>query len=171
MGARRARRSWTAPCRWRSLTPIDGSGLRAAVSPPPTGSALKNPSRLVYDIAGKGFTRFRGTFDLENDRADIGSTLNPAVRFFVFDASRTWIGCCRRAPDAAAAGARAGRRRSAPWSIGSSGMRSAGRHRRRARRRRKRPLPIAAARSGLTPEGVADLLWAVLMKPEFQLIY
>ena len=52
-----------------------------------TGVRVKNPSVLVYDIAGKGFTRFRGVVGLENARADIGSTLNPQVRFFVFDAA------------------------------------------------------------------------------------
>ena len=66
---------------------------------------MKNPSVLVYDIAGKGFTRFRGVVGLENPRSEIGSTLNPQIRFFVFDArSRTWIGCVPpRAGHAAAA--------------------------------------------------------------------
>ena len=41
---------------------------------------------LVYDIAGRGFTRFRGVIGLENAQAEIGSTLNPQLRFFVFDA-------------------------------------------------------------------------------------
>ena len=47
---------------------------------------VRTPSRLVYDIAGRGFTRFRGSIALENPRSEIGSTLNPEVRFFVFDA-------------------------------------------------------------------------------------
>ena len=47
---------------------------------------VKNPSRLVYDISGRGFTRFRGSLDVDNSRAEIGSTLNPSLRFFVFDA-------------------------------------------------------------------------------------
>ena len=70
-----------------SLTPVDGSGLRG---PAANGRVpVKNPSRLVYDVSGKGFTRFRGSFDVENPRADIGSTLNPSLRFFVFDAEPT----------------------------------------------------------------------------------
>ena len=67
-----------------SLTPIDASGLRGAQTDP-TRLSVKNNSRLVYDIAGRGFTRLRGSLDVENDRAEIGSTLNPALRFFVFD--------------------------------------------------------------------------------------
>ena len=42
---------------------------------------------LVYDIAGRGFTRFRGVIGLENPQSEIGSTLNPQMRFFVFDAA------------------------------------------------------------------------------------
>ena len=45
---------------------------------------MRPPSRLVYDISGRGFTRFRGSIALDNPRSEIGSTLNPAVRFFVF---------------------------------------------------------------------------------------
>ena len=52
---------------------------------PGDGVRVKNPSVVVYDIAGKGFTRFRGVVGLENPKSEIGSTLNPAVRFFVFD--------------------------------------------------------------------------------------
>ena len=47
---------------------------------------MKNPSMLVYDIAGRGFTRLRGIIGLENPQSEIGSTLNPQLRFFVFDA-------------------------------------------------------------------------------------
>ncbi len=31
--------------------------------------------------------RFTGTVDIANPRSEIGSTLNPAVRFFIFDAA------------------------------------------------------------------------------------
>ena len=49
------------------------------------GVRVQNPSVLVYDITGRGFTRFRGVMGLENKVSDIGSTLNPQVRFLVFD--------------------------------------------------------------------------------------
>ncbi len=75
-----------------SLTPVDGSGLRTGSGPVKvtpsngTGVRVKNPSMLVYDIAGRGFTRLRGIIGLENPQSEIGSTLNPQLRFFVFDA-------------------------------------------------------------------------------------
>ena len=75
-----------------SLTPVDGRGLRPGDGPIARAgrhggraSVCSNPSVLVYDIAGRGFTRFRGVIGLENTRSEIGSTLNPQVRFFVFD--------------------------------------------------------------------------------------
>ena len=50
-----------------------------------TGVRVRNPSVLVYDVAGRGFTRFHGVMGLENKTSEIGSTLNPQIRFFVFD--------------------------------------------------------------------------------------
>src|SRR5687768_18190406 len=38
--------------------------------------------------SGRGFTRFRGSLALENPVSEIGSTLNPQLRFFVFDTDR-----------------------------------------------------------------------------------
>ena len=67
------------------LTPSDASGLRGAIEAGGPRVAVKNSSRIVYDIAGKGFTRFRGSVDVANPRSEIGSTLNPQLRFFVFD--------------------------------------------------------------------------------------
>ena len=79
--------------RLSTLTPIEAQGLRRA--PRPTAATapasddgsvrVRPPSRLVYDVGGRGFVRFRGSIALDNPRSDIGSTLNPAVRFYVFD--------------------------------------------------------------------------------------
>ena len=158
-----------------ALTPRDAAGIRAGSGPLTvptangTGIRVKNPSVLVYDIAGKGFTRLRGIVGLENARADIGSTLNPQVRFFVFDVEpdqdrlippapgtplpapaplastaeaidRVFWHLLGRAPSAA-------ERRIAAQSLGAPGA---------AR-------PSAAA--------LADFIWAVTMKPEFQFVY
>jgi len=153
-----------------SLTPIDASGLRAAASPASDRIALKNSSRLVYDISGRGFTRFRGTFDLDNDRADIGSTLNPSVRFFVFDAEPNMERLLPPAADPAlpvpapVTSVRAVVERIFWTALG----------------RAPSPLERQAAEAAIAdrgraqrpePDAVADLLWAVLMKPEFQLIF
>ena len=76
----------------------------------------REPVGLVYDIAGRGFTRFRGMIGVENARTDIGATLNPALRFFVFDAEpnrdRLLPPARRAAPGPAGAHDRRRRRRS-----------------------------------------------------------
>ena len=52
------------------------------------GVPREDAVRVVYDIAGKGFTRFRGSVGIENQ--EITSDLNPQIRFFISIASRTW---------------------------------------------------------------------------------
>ena len=64
----------------RGSRPIVLSGSKAAVT---DGVRVSSPSLVVYDIAGKGFSRFRGTVGIENP--DVGSTLQPQIRFFVFN--------------------------------------------------------------------------------------
>jgi len=159
-----------------ALTPIDGSGLRAGSAPlavPSAGSTgvrVKNPSVLVYDISGRGFTTFRGVIGLENPQSEIGSTLNPQVRFFVFDAE----------PDM---------ERLLPPAIGSPlppapAVHTAAEVIDRVFHHALGRAPSESERSAANEAlrdpsgsprpyapGLADLLWAVFMKPEFQLIY
>jgi hypothetical protein len=158
-----------------SLTPVDGSGLRPGTGPVtvPTangeGLRVKNPSVLVYDIGGKGFTRLRGVVGLENARADIGSTLNPQVRFFVFDAAPDMERLIPPAP---------GQPLPSPPAIGSASgaidrifWHLLG----RAPSAKERQLAESALRSPTGPRpsapGLADLIWAITMKPEFQFVY
>ena len=134
-----------------SLTPIDGSGLRAAVSPASDRIPLKNSSRLVYDISGRGFTRFRGSVRSRQrsrgDRLDAQS-LRPLLRLRCgteHGSSAAARGGPRAArPRTGDVGSRRGRAhlldRARPGAVCPSNA-----------RRRKRPLPIAAARSGLSP--------------------
>ena len=112
VGRRGVRRADGTATPLSSLTPLDAHGLRAGGRSGDgrddgRACACRTPSALVYDIAGRGFTRFRGSIALENPRSEIGSTLNPALRFFVFDAEPE-----HGSPAAAgAAAAAAGRRR------------------------------------------------------------
>ena len=135
-----------------------------------TGVRVANPSVLVYDISGRGFTRFRGTIGLENEASDIGATLNPQIRFFVFDEEPNLE---RLLPPAQGAPL-------PPPDTLSSVAPTIDRVFRHALGRAPSPAErrIAAAAlrdpaGGSRPsaEGLADLLWAIMMKPEFQLIY
>ncbi len=158
-----------------SLTPIDGAGLRRGDGPvrvPTTtgaGIRVSNPSTVVYDIAGRGFTRFRGAIGIENPPAEIGSTLNPALRFYVFDVAPNPERLLPARPGAPLP-------RPAPVTTLAAAVDRVFRH---ALGRPPRPAEKAAAEAALraptggdgpTPEGLADLLWAVLMTPEFQLL-
>ncbi len=162
--------------RLSSLTPEDTAGLREGAGPIAVpgsngdGVRVKNPSVLVYDIAGKGFTTFRGIMGLENRRADIGSTLNPATRFYVFDSEPDME---RLIPPLA------GSPLPPPPPV-SSISEAVDRVFRHALGRTPTAAERTIAEAALTDPahpgrpsaaGLADLLWAVLMKPEFQLIY
>jgi hypothetical protein len=156
-----------------SLTPVDASGLRGG-SPSSNSVAARvsvtNPSRLVYDISGKGFTRFRGSADIENPRSEVGSTLNPALRFFVFDAEPNLD---RMVPPAPAPPLPAAPAVTTPAEVVERIFWHAlNRAPTAAERRDAEAAVLDPHRPGrASVEGVADLLWAVLVKPEFLLIY
>ena len=159
-----------------SLTPVDAAGLREGDGPirvpnaSGPGVRVKNPSVVEYDIAGKGFTEFRGVMGLENSTSEIGSTLNPSTRFYVFD----------RAPDMERLIPPAGGPPLTPASpvttiaaaIDRVFWQALGRAPTAAERRIAESALRDPARAGKpSATGLADLIWAVLMKPEFQLIY
>jgi len=154
-----------------SLTPRDAAGLRDAAGPGAGANVpVRNPSRLVYDVSGRGFVRFRGRVDIENARAEVGSTLNPQVRFFVFDAEPNSDRLVPPAPapplEASAPPGSAGEVVDRLFWIALSRPPTA------AERRASEEALVDPARPGKpSAEGVADLLWALLMKPEFQLVY
>ncbi len=151
-----------------SLTPADASGLRG----PSAGNrlAVKNGSRLVYEIAGRGFTRLRGGIDVDNDRADVGSTLNPAIRFFIFNTEPNMDRLLPPSPEPPMPPA-------APVTTVRATVEyifwsALGRAPSAAERKAAEAAIADPARPGRpSPDAVADLLWAVLMKPEFQLVY
>jgi Protein of unknown function (DUF1549)/Protein of unknown function (DUF1553) len=152
-----------------TLTPRDPAGLRSGDREPRAGVRATNPSMLVYDIAGKGFTRFRGRILAENAAAEIGSTLNPQLRFFVFDRPPNMEMLIPPAPgtplpappvqtaiDGAIDRVFAYALGRAPSPAEREAARTA------LRRSTADPRPSA--------EGLADLLWAITMTPEFQFI-
>jgi hypothetical protein len=158
------------------LTPINASGLREGSGPlkvpsaDGTGVRVKNPSVLVYDISGRGFTNFRGVIGIENPQSEIGSTLNPQVRFFVFDAEPDMERLLPPAPGAPLPAP-------PPLRTRAEVVDRVFRH---ALGRTPSEVERMAAEQALTDPsgspkpytpGLADLLWAVFMKPEFQLIY
>ena len=156
-----------AMTRLSSLKPVDGAGLRSSDSPidykGATGDGVRvaTPSRLVYDIAGKGFTRLTGVATIET--RSLKDDINPRIRLFIFKEEPNME---RLVPVAAESPVPfPGPLQTSSQVVDRVFQYALG----RAPSRRER----AAAENSLkelSPGPVADLLWAVLMKPEFQLI-
>jgi hypothetical protein len=158
-----------------ALAPVDDSGIRSGegevVIPGVEGAGgvrVKTPSRLVYDLAGKGFARFRGTVGLEN--RDITSDINPNIRVFIFDQEPNHDRLTAVEPATPVAAPPA--LKSAEKVVDRVFWHALG----RAPPPEERRVAVSALEDPQRPrkpsaEGLADLLWAVLMKPEFQLVY
>lgn len=145
-----------------SLTPRDRAGLRRADAPT-SGVRVNNPSTLIYDVGG-GFTRLRGRIAIENPATDIGSTLNPALRFYVFDAPPNMERLIPPAPGLPLPAPRVPP--TLEDAVDQIFWHALGRPPNAPERQ--------AALRGVSERGtngLADLLWAVTMKPEFQFIY
>jgi hypothetical protein len=151
-----------------ALKPVVAKGERTATGPIEfkdasgvPGVRVMTPSRLVYDISGKGFTRFRGVVSIET--GCLRDDIQPKARFFVFQDEPNME---RLVPVGAAAPAAAG---AAQPLVDRVFWQALGRA----------PSPgesrLAAASLGdprhPSAEGLADLLWSLLMSPDFQLIY
>ena len=158
------------------LTPLDESVLRVASGPVvlddatfASGVRVKTPSRLVYDISGRGFTRLRGVVGLENVSALAqGETI--LGRFLIFG---TEPDMDRLVPPAPGTPLPPGPRlTTATQVVDRVYWYALG----RAPSADERTIALEALTDSTRPgrmsaEGLADLLWAVLMKPEFQLIF
>lgn len=158
------------------LTPLDESVLRTAPGPVvldgttfASGVRVKTSSRLVYDISGRGFTRFRGVVGLEHV-SGLAQGETVLGRFLIFG---TEPDMDRLVPPTPGTPLPPGPRLTTStqvvdrvywYALG------------RAPSAEERAIALDALTDSTRPgrmsaEGLADLLWAVLMKPEFQLIF
>jgi hypothetical protein len=159
-----------------SLTPLDESALRVASGPVvlddatfASGVRVKTPSRLVYDVSGRGFTRLRGVVGLENTSA-LAQGETVLGRFLIFG---TEPDMDRLVPPAPGTPLPPGPRQTrAEQVVDRLYWYALGRAPSAAERTIALEALTDATRDGrISAEGLADLLWAALMKPEFQLIF
>jgi len=158
------------------LKPLDESVLRTLSGPVvlddttfPSAVRVKTPSRLVYDIAGRGFTRLRGVAGFENlSNLAQGETI--LGRFLIFGTAPDMD---RLVPPTPGTPLPPGPRLSTATQIVDRLYRYAlGRGPSADERAIALDALADSNRPGrISAEGLADLLWAVMMKPEFQLIY
>ena len=157
------------------LKPLTRSGLREDGSPlriaggAENGSALRVTlsSVLVYDIAGKGFTRFKGATGFEAVPLTQGEIVQ--ARFFVFDREPDMDRLVQANPETPRPSD------SVLQTVSEAVDRVYWYALGRAPSPAEKRVAAAALRNpaGLrkpAADGLADLLWAVIMTPEFQLI-
>jgi hypothetical protein len=148
-----------------SLKPLDGSGLRVSAN---SGVAVKTPSRLVYDISGQGYIKLRGSVAIEN--TEVTSDINPDIRFFVFETEPNMERLTPVLPELPAPAQKPYRDAGKTvdglfwYALGRAPLPT-------EKKTAEEVLRDAANKKRVSPDGLADLLWAVMMKPEFQLIY
>jgi hypothetical protein len=146
-----------------SLKPLSATGLR---TPSDQGVRVMSPSRLVYEIAGRGFTRLRGNVVLE--KPSLSDDIMPKVRFFIFDQEPDMERLVPVAPESPVIAARG------PWTAQQLVDRVFWHALGRAPSTRERSLAEHALLGGSgrpSAAGLADLLWSLMMSPDFQLIY
>ena len=157
-----------------SLKPIEDGGLRASSNPIELAGAngagvrVKTPSRLVYDIGGQGFTHMRGLVGIENK--DVTSDINPNLRFFIFQTEPNMERLTQVLPAEPVPAEKVTKSpeklvdRIFAYSLGRAPTPD-------EKRAAEEALLEGEHKKHTSADGLADLLWAVMMKPEFQLIY
>jgi hypothetical protein len=151
------------------LKPIEMTGERAGADPIDLknlpgvpGLRVMTPSRLVYDIAGRGFTRFRGVVSIE--KACLRDDVQPRARFFIFDVEPNMarlVPVGGEPPVPTVQGPHTTSELVARIFEHAMGRTPTAEERRVAE----------AAVGSSSAAGLADLLWSLLMSPDFQLIY
>jgi mono/diheme cytochrome c family protein len=157
------------------LEPVDRAPLRSGPGPialsasAAHGVRVRMPSRLEYDIAGRGFTRFRGVAGLEHqDALSQGETL--LGRFLIFDREPDMDRLVPPAPGTPMPSPPrlTNERQVVDWVFWYAlGRAPSGEERVIAENALRDP----AGSGRVSADGLADLLWSVVMKPEFQLIW
>jgi mono/diheme cytochrome c family protein len=150
-----------------ALKPLDDNGLRVAATTN-DGVHVKTPSRVVYDISGQGFTKLRGSVAIENK--EFTNDVNPDIRFFVFDTEPNMERLTPVLPQLPVESVKLSKEPNKVvddvfwYALGRSPLPA-------ERKTAEQVLRDAPNKKRTSADGLADLLWAVMMKPEFQLIY
>ena len=159
-----------------ALRPEDPGSLREDEGPAVLGETtydeavrVRFPSVLAYDVSGRGFTRMAGVAGFEGvDQFQVGETAN--ARFYVFDEEPSLDRLTPPKPGTPLPPP--ARLTTIPETVDRVYWHLLGRA--PSHREREVANTVLSSRNGPgppSPDGLADLLWAVMMTPEFQFIH
>jgi hypothetical protein len=128
------------------------------------GLRAKTPSELVFDIDGKGYTRFQAEVGVEAE--GLASDINPHIRFFVFKDKPDMLELVRPSGEPPVA------QPSGPFTVDSLTTRLYRHALARDATLQERLLAreLLASSGQISAESLSDLIWCIVMLPEFQLI-
>jgi hypothetical protein len=158
---------------WAEARLIGPAGVKELGKPGPVqmkdrsfsgGLRAKTPSELIFHIEGKGYTRFQAEVGVEAD--GLASDINPHIRFFVFKDKPDMQELVKAGAETPVAPP------SGPFTVDSlttrlyrhALARDATPHERLLARE------LLASSGRISAEGLSDLIWCIVMLPEFQLI-
>ncbi len=151
-----------------SLKPDERLGSRGGAAAAQGTIPVKLGSVLRYDLTGRGFTRLRGSPGFDAMQLAQGESVR--ARFFVFDQEPSMDRLVPPLPGTPLPSGpvlkttKDAEDRLFQYALGRNPSPA-------ERRIADHVLQSSGHSDKPSPEGLADLLWAVLMKPEFQLIY
>ncbi|MBI3668070.1 MAG: DUF1549 domain-containing protein [Acidobacteria bacterium] len=124
------------------------------------------PAEIIYDIAGKGYTRFRAVAGV--DESCLQNDISPRIRFFVFTGEPDREHLVRLAAEGAGTGAPDKDTDSLITRIYRQALgRDPGPEEKRVA---QEFLGVSGAAAEISAKGLEDLLWSVFLSPEFQYI-
>jgi hypothetical protein len=128
------------------------------------GLRVKTPSETIFNVAGKGYSRFRAEVGVE--AAGLASDINPHIRFFIFKDKPDMQELVRAGGETPVA------QPSGPFTVDSLTTRLY-RHalaRDATPQERLLAAELLASSGKISADGLADLIGCIVMLPEFQLI-
>ncbi len=126
---------------------------------------VRAPSEQIIDLDGQGYTRFEATVGI--DASSLQSDISANIRFFVFKEKPDMEQLVRASDETPVP-------RPAAAFTANSLVTRLYRHalsREATQKERQISLELLSARDKIPADGLADLLWSIVLLPEFQLIH
>lgn len=150
----------------KGSVPLRSGSLRVRGEEPADALIAPVPTRVVYDISGEGFTRFRAAVGV--DQSSVQDDIGPRVRFFVFSQEPDPDQLVRVHPETPFPRAQIPKESEAviAWLY----RYALGRNAEASEIATARKFLAAGTEADAAVGGLQDLLWSLFMSPEFQFV-